>query len=392
MDAGRPGKSPGRHLVSAMRIVQTIAGTRVDHGGTSRSVPALCDSLVEMGIDNHLLTARPADPSIRCNYPKELSRVHVVDESAIWRQFQIGKKFCRELDRLIVDPERTLVHDHAVWLASNHAVAQYCRAKKIRRIVSPRGMLGRWALDHGRWKKRLAWKLYQRADLASAVGFHATSQQEADEILALGFQQPIAVVPNGVDFPDRLPDRKNRTGLQALFLSRIHPKKGLLNLVRAWKLATVPNGWRLVIAGPDENGHQREVQALVAELGLSGQVDFPGAVDDKDKWQMYVDSDLFVLPSFNENFGIVIAEAMAAGLPVITTQGTPWSCLPSNQMGWWVEASIDAIQAAITEATSLSDDARLSMGAAANRYVHQNFDWRSTARHLAEFYQQLATR
>ncbi len=388
MDAGRPGESTGWHLVSGMRIVQTIAGTRVDHGGTSRSVPALCDSLVAMGIDNHLLTARPADPSIRCNYPKELSRVHVVEESAIWRQFRIGKKFCGQLDRLIIDPENTIVHDHAVWLASNHAVAQYCRARKIRRIISPRGMLGRWALDHGRWKKRLAWNLYQRSDLSSAAGFHATSQQEADEIRALGFQQPIAVVPNGVDFPDRLPDRRYRTGHQALFLSRIHPKKGLLNLVRAWKRASVPEGWRLVIAGPDENGHQREVQALVSELGLSEQIEFPGAIDDKDKWQMYVDSDLFVLPSFNENFGIVIAEAMAAGIPVITTQGTPWSCLQSSQMGWWVEASIDNIQTAITQATTISDEARASMGVSAKRYVHQNFDWNATAQRLVEFYKE----
>ena len=372
-----------------MRVIQTIAGTRLDHGGTSRSVPALCDALVKLGIDNHLLTAEPADSRIACNYPQDRSRVLLTRESKWFRQWGISRQFQSGLQRLVGSDRNAVVHDHAVWLASNHAVAKFCRRHGIARVVSPRGMLGTWALGNGRWKKRLAWLLYQRKDIVSATGFHATSEQEACEVRALGFKQPIAVVPNGLDVPAELPKRKETGFRQALFLSRIHPKKGLLQLVRAWQAAGVSQEWRLCIAGPDENGHQREVEALVEQLGLQKQIGFVGAYDDSAKWQAYVNADLFVLPSFNENFGIVIAEAMAAGLPVLTTTGTPWSVLKENQMGWWVDASVEALTAALIEATTRPQPTLVAMGQLASEHVRRTYSWQETASKLSEFYSEL---
>ncbi len=251
-------------------------------------------------------------------------------------------------------------------------------------------MLGDWALGHGKWKKKLAWLLYQRTDLRNAAGFHATSDQEAEEIRKLGFTQPIAVVPNGITLPAHLPARSKREGKRvALFLSRIHPKKGLVELVRAWRMAEVGSDWELVIAGPDENGFRRVVEQEINAQGLNGAVSFAGPLDDVQKWQAYRSADLFVLPSFNENFGIVIAEAMAAELPVLTTTGTPWRCLQEHEMGWWVENNSEAISAALVEAIRQPPESLYSKGQQARRYVLENFSWESSADALLEFYESL---
>ena len=327
------------------RVVHTIAGTRLDHGGTSRSVPALCDALGAVGVDWHLVAGTPFDPDVPCNFPVDTSRVCTVRESGLFRQLGVGEGFLRHLASLTsANSSQCLVHDHAVWLPTNHAVAKFCRNASVKRIVSPRGMLGAWALNHGRWKKKLAWLMYQHRDLLFADAFHATSQQEADEIRALGFKQPIAVIPNGVTFPAFSIDRSQRADDRPrvmLFLSRIHPKKGLLSLLKAWKEAS-PNGWQLVLAGPDENGHQNEVEHLGETLGIRSQISFPGNLNDQQKWEWYRNADVFVLPSYSENFGIVVAEALAAGLPVIATHGTPWAELGPRRSGWFVPHEVPA--------------------------------------------------
>lgn len=375
-------------MVSKLRVVQTIASTRLDHGGTSRSVPALCEALVSIGVDNHLITARPANAAIACGFPSEKDRVHLALESPHLRQFGVGKQFCQMLNNLRAGSEKLVVHDHAVWMPTNHAVASFCRRHRVRRIVSPRGMLGSWAMSHGKYKKKIAWLLYQLRDLQSADGFHATSEQEADEIRALGFKQPIAVVANGLTLPTSLPKKQaGSTRQTALFLSRIHPKKGLLTLIEAWKNANLGTNWQLLIAGPDEGGHAADVEVVIKRLGLEGQVKLVGPVDDNAKWQCYVDADLFILPSFNENFGSVIAEAMAAGLPVITTTGTPWECLRSDSMGWWVEPSVDSISAVLREASRVGSISRIAMGLRGQSYVTSRFSWTSVADRLTHFYQ-----
>jgi glycosyltransferase involved in cell wall biosynthesis len=374
------------------RVVHTIAGTRLDHGGTSRCVPALCDALSVAGVDWRLVTGIPADPNVACNFPQDASRVHTVRESNHFRQFGVGKGFCRHLAALTsANSFQCLVHDNAVWLPTNHAVANFCRRAGVKRVVSPHGMLGTWAVNHGRWKKKLAWWMYQHRDLLTADAFHATSQQEADEIRALGFTQPIAVIPNGVTFPAVSGERTelpiNRTRIM-FFLSRIHPVKGLLSLLKAWKEAS-PNGWQLVLAGPDENDHQKDVEQLAASLGIRSQVSFPGSLNDEQKWDWYRKADVFVLPSYSENFGIVVAEALAAGLPVIATHGTPWAELPSRRIGWYIRHEIAALAAAITEATSMPDEQRRAMGASASAWAHKAFGWSGVATQMKDFYESV---
>jgi glycosyltransferase involved in cell wall biosynthesis len=284
-----------------------------------------------------------------------------------------------------------LIHDHGVWLPSNHRIAALARRLAIPLVLHPRGMLEPWAMAFRPQKKRLALALYQRRDLESVGMFVATAAPEAENLRALGLRQPIAVIPNGI--PTEMlvtPVRSASTARhprQALFLSRVHPKKGLLNLIEAWA-AVKPDGWQLVIAGPDENQHLQQVMALASTRGVSHLVKYVGEVKGQRKQQVYADADLFVLPTFSENFGVVVAEAMAHSLPVITTHGTPWSELPRQKCGWWIEVGAEPLAHALRDATALPPAEREAMGQRARETV-QRYNWEAIAAHMQQAYEWL---
>lgn len=195
------------------------------------------------------------------------------------------------------------------------------------------------------------------------------------------------MIPNGVDLEvggpiarSKLLDR-TRT---VVFIGRVHPVKGLLNLVRAWAQVT-RSGWRLLIVGPDEGGHLREVLAEVARLQLVESVQYRGAVDGAAKTDVYREADVLVLPSFTENFGVVVAEALAHGVPAIATLGTPWSDLSRHGCGWWVQGSSEAIAGAMRDAMALTDGERGEMGNRGRHYVRR-LGWSSIARQTAALY------
>jgi glycosyltransferase involved in cell wall biosynthesis len=197
-------------------------------------------------------------------------------------------------------------------------------------------------------------------------------------------------VPNGVDIPTNLEQRiiDNREQRTLLFLSRLHPIKGLKDLVIAWARVR-PQGWRAVIAGPNENGHQQDIEEVAESLGVRADFNFVGAVDDGEKWRLLAEADLFALPSYSESFGLVIAEALAAGLPVITTRATPWEELESNHCGWWTNTGADAITAALSSATVCSREKLQHMGERGRELVRRNYSWESVAKNLATVFEWL---
>ena len=243
-----------------------------------------------------------------------------------------------------------VLHDNGMWLPHNHRLAHFAARCDIPRVVSIRGMLEPWAIKHKREKKRIAWWLYQRRDLKRARCHHTTATTEAQNVQRLGLGVPVRVIPNGVDVPEATPKvlgvggkKVRRDGQRtAFFLGRIYPVKGLPMLVEAWARVR-PDGWLLKIAGPDEGGHQTEVENAVSAAGLSEIVSFVGPIDGQRKQSAFFNADLFVLPTYSESFGMVIAEALAHGLPVLTTTGAPWSMLPQRGCGWWVDPTVDGI-------------------------------------------------
>ena len=292
----------------------------------------------------------------------------------------------RKLEDELTGRTRSVIHNHGLWLGVNHSGALLARKRCTPLLCSPHGMLRPWAISHKRWKKKLAWWLYQRADLRCAAALHATSPVEAQEFRRLGLENPIAIVPNGISIPP-WQEPCQRTGPRTvLFLGRIHLIKGLLTLVSAWAKVR-PAGWRCVIAGPDQGGHQAQVEAAITREKLETVFEVTGPVLPEGKWALFHSAHLFVLPSVSENFAVVVAEALAASVPVITTKGTPWEELVTHQCGWWVDIGAEPLEAALREAMALSDEQRQEMGQRGRRLVAEKYAWPKIALQMKSVYE-----
>ncbi len=283
-----------------------------------------------------------------------------------------------------------VIHDNGLWLIHNHRIASLARECSLPRVVSVRGMLQPWALRHKGAKKKLAWALYQRRDLQSASFHHASAEPEASGIRGLELGVPVRVIPNGIDIPEdskhagfhHLGVSSERT---ALFLGRLYSVKGLPMLIEAWARVR-PEGWKLRIAGPDEAGHKRELLAAVARARLSDSVTFTGRVDGDAKARELREADVLILPSLAESFGVVVAEALAYGVPVLTTTAAPWSDLSSHGCGWSVAPNLTALESGLSKVTSLDRPRLVQMGAAGRRFVAQRFSWARIAEEFHRMY------
>lgn len=267
-----------------------------------------------------------------------------------------------------------LIHLHGMWSPFLAIAALAARKMGIALVISPHGCLEPWALSYKKVKKKLALTTYQGFVLHSASMFVATANQELGTIRKMGFRQPIAVIPNGVDF--NLPVRKEApAGLKIiLFLSRVHPIKGLLDLVEAWLISRQP-GWRVVIAGGDEGGYRKVVEDLIKAKGLQSDFEFTGFVDGIQKQLCFDTATLFILPTYSENFGIAIAEALANELPVITTTGAPWHDLVEYRCGWWISPGVRGVADALTSAMACSLDELRAMGKRGRELVLSKYSW-----------------
>jgi glycosyltransferase involved in cell wall biosynthesis len=261
-------------------------------------------------------------------------------------------------------------------------------------VVSPRGMLSGWAYEHRRWRKQLAGLFVHPGALQAAAGWHATSPEERDDIRALGFKQPVCVSPNGVPLPadGELAAARTawhelcpatRTRPVALFYSRFHRKKRLRELIDLWLSA--PRGdWLLLIVGVAEDYTAAELSASLAAAGAAERV---VVFDGAGRPPPYAVASLFVLPSHSENFGLVIAEALAAGVPALVTDTTPWSGLAANGCGWcvpWDNYGATLATALATPAAELG-----AMGRRGRDWAAREFSWARVAGLLVEFYRHL---
>ena len=175
-----------------------------------------------------------------------------------------------------------------------------------------------------------------------------------------------------------------------LSLGRVHPKKGLARLVRAWsKVEASCPGWRLRIAGPPEAGHDDELRALATALGLT-RVFVEGPIYGEAKTIAYRDADVFVLPTLNENFGLTVAEALAAGTPAISTKGAPWSGLDGEGCGWWIDHGVEPLAAALAHAMALPRGALKAMGDKGREWMKLRFSWDRVADDMLDVYLWLA--
>ena len=376
--------------MSERKVCHVVQSLGIGGGGPSRSISQLCDALVSRDELVAILTAvDPMDPIIELNPAIELIELPMRGNSIRARLKAPG--FKAQILRIKSEWKSDVIHQHGIWLRSSHEVTGAASSLNIPLIVAPRGMLEPWALNHSKWKKKFAWNLYQKRDLELATAFHATALSEAESIRRLGFKQPIAVIPNGVQLQEVRDQRleienRNSDTKTALFLSRINPKKGLPMLLDAWKQLS-PEGWRLIIAGNDDSNHLPVVEAKIAEHGLKDQVRIAGPLFGEDKDEAYRNADLFVLPSYSENFGIVVAEALGYQLPVLTTTGCPWQELQTKDCGWWVEPTPEGVLVGLRDALQTKPDELLAMGERGRHLVEESYLWPGIAERMAAFYE-----
>ena len=233
--------------------------------------------------------------------------------------------------------------------------------------------------------------LYQKSDLDYATCIYTTSEMEAKHIHELGIKAPTSVIPNGIEI-DGYPCRTSidQVKKQVLFLSRIHEKKGIELLVDAWsELVAEFAGWKLLIVGNGEEGYINKLKDKVRSAGLQDSVAIKPPVFGDAKVQLYQSSSLFVLPSYSENFGMVIAEAMACGVPVITSDNTPWSILNETKTGWCISLSKDNLESTLREAMGKKKEKLFEMGLNASDFVRKEYDYRKVSMRTKSLYEKI---
>jgi glycosyltransferase involved in cell wall biosynthesis len=361
--------------MAGLSILHVVPDLRQQAGGIAATVPALAEALRAEGIDNHFLTLAH-DAGFQGQAQTTCARLDDVRNPV-----HLKRLAAKALSRL---PAETVLHNHGLWSVLNHVALRTAVQAKRPTVLSIHGMLLPWARQHKKLRKDVAWALYQRRDLLRADRLHVTSHEEEKIVGEISSAAVVMKIPFGVDLPVVAPPIAG-TDRTLLFLGRLHPVKNLEALICAFA-AIAPTGWKLRLAGPDEGGYRAKLEDLIETLGAGQYVSFAGPVYGIEKTREMVAAQALVLPSFTENFGAVVAEALAMGRPVIATRGTPWQELEEVECGWWVSPDRESLARAIVELTRHSPTTLANMGAQGRDLVKRVYSWKRVATDMAQLY------
>lgn len=372
-----------------LRAVNIIGGLSARYGGPSYTVPRLCQALATAGIQTALFSVTCPD-----DRPRSSSGAGYCDRRFHWdfatvpilRNLCVSAGLARELTALAAHVD--VIHNHGLWLLPNVQAEWVARRAGIPLVVTPLGMLSSEALSFSPIKKYIFSFLLQRQALRRAACIHATCEAEYIEIRDYGLTNPVAIIPNGVDVPapcsataSSVADKR-----EVLSLGRVHPKKGLDRLLLAWaRVEAAHPRWTLRIVGPSENDHALQLQAMAARLGLV-RVSIEGPLYGESKLGLYRAASIFVLPTTNENFAMTVAEALAAGIPVISTKGAPWAGLETYGCGWWIDHGVEALAATLDRAMALPPECLRQMGTKGRNWMAAEFSWEEVAAKMQGVY------
>jgi glycosyltransferase involved in cell wall biosynthesis len=362
------------------------------YGGPPRSILGLCQALGRSGVDVEVFTttANGDDPLPPAPDGVEYQGVRVRYFPLAWpRRYWRAAGLSGAVRRAAAGAD--LIHVHGLWNLTGWAGVRAARAAGIPYVISPRGMYQRPALSRHRTLKTMAFWVAERRHLAGATLLHATSAPEADALSQFGPR--VALIGNGVDSrmatPDQVAALRRRFDVPAdadiiTFLGRLHPIKRLDLLADAFtRLRRGGARAVLVIAGPDEGGHRRAIEPLFGEV--SADIRWAGALDGDDKWALLAASRALVQCSDSESFGLSVAEALAAGVPVVVTDRGAWTEMPAVGCGELVAHDGAAIAAALARLIADPAEAR-AMGERGRAWILRTFGWDEIGRALAGEY------
>jgi glycosyltransferase involved in cell wall biosynthesis len=309
-----------------------------------------------------------------------------------FKSFGFSPSFYGKLKATNVD----IIHSHGLWMYPSIVVTKWAKSTHKPYLVSPHGMLDSWALNNSKFKKKLAGFLYEDAHLEAASCIHALSETEADSIRAYGLKNPICIIPNGVTLTKfkrrktpawRLAIPKDSKVL--LFLGRIHPKKGLKELLNAWVLAFKHNSkhdWHLVIAGWGDIDYENEIKNLLKDLNIFKNIHFIGPQYKKDKIMCFDFADAFILPSKSEGLPMTILEAWSYGLPVLMTSQCNLSEGFISRAAIKINTNSASIRFGLLELFKMRDKDLIKMGRNGQSLVIKKFGWDYVAKEMLSVY------
>lgn len=369
-----------------MQVEQVATDIWEPCSGYSRSLPAISEALARQGANVRLHVQRPAQPSHR-----EFRQVTLCQYRP-WpvppRVLAVSPEMRRGLEASARSSD--IVHSHVIWQMPAFYAARAARKAKRPIIHSPSGALSEWALNKSRQRKDLMWMLAQGRTFRQTACFHATCVEEYEDIRRAGLKGAVAIIPLGVEVPEQISSGMTPEGRRRLiFVSRVHPKKGIDTLIRSWRtLQDEFPEWELMVVGgdPDSPGYLAQMEELTRVLGAQ-RVIFRGRVSEEDRAEALRHASLFVLPTHSENFGLVVPEALAAGVPAIVSKGAPWEGLEQQGCGWWIDLGEGPLTECLRTAMAKAPDELLQMGNRGREWAVREFSWDVVARRLLEMYQ-----
>ena len=385
------------------RVVHVIPTLNPLHGGTTAALDGLARAQAAAGLQVGVVAtfSEPDEASVAPGL--EAAGVSVESIGPTRGALRRHPRLAKTLKARVADAD--VLHLHGLWEEPQWLAAAAAAAAAMPFVVSPHGMLDAWSLTQKPLKKRLyrLWRLDRLLKRAAAL--HLTTEEESQSVARLGFATPRIVVPLGLDLhefdplpePGRFRERHPEVGRDPLllFLSRLHPKKGLELLIPAFaalarsggRLETT--GHRLVIAGPPESdAYLAALTRLAADSGARDRIHLVGNQHGPERVEAMADADLFVLPSYQENFGIVVVEAAAAGLPLVVSEHVNLaSFVERAAIGEVVPQDADRLAEALANVAVRAD--RAALGERARAATFAEFDWNAIGPRWAGVYERV---
>ena len=364
-----------------MRILHVVQSLDPAWGGIARVLPALTAELAKAGERCRIATLAGG----RFGTPPDVPGVEVL-RFAPNGDTRLGcsREFSRRIAELARDAE--VVHLHGLWTGQNWAAGAAAREHGRPYIMTPHSMMMPWAWRRSWWKKRPIGWLFEHRNLRRAARLHALAAGEAEQMRALGFNERIEIVPNGLhaaeyaDLPSadgliaKFPEMAKRKWL--LFLGRSHPQKGIAPAMQAcFDVLAAGKDWHLVVAGPDEIGWRPMLEAAVARKGLGPRVTFTGLLSREEVRACLGAARLLLQPSMGEGLSMSIIEALASGLPVLISTACNMPEVEEHGAGRVVPPERREIAKVLRELISMTDEDRAAMGRRGRELARERFDW-----------------